>query len=170
MVKWMSTSILCSMFSKTVEYALRAVCHLAYEAPNLRTTDQISEATKVAKPYLSKVLQALTKEGIVQSHRGIGGGMTLVKSPSELTVLDVVNAVEPIERIATCPLGLASHGTRLCPLHRRMDNALASVEKAFASTTMAEVLAEPTTSIPLCDFPAGPPESEAKKASHKSKS
>jgi DNA-binding IscR family transcriptional regulator len=96
--------------------------------------------------------------------------MTLVKSPSELTVLDVVNAVEPIERIATCPLGLASHGTRLCPLHRRMDNALASVEKAFASTTMAEVLAEPTTSIPLCDFPAGPSEPDAKKTSHKSKS
>lgn len=163
------------MFSKTVEYALRAVCHLAYESPRLRTTDQIAEATKVAKPYLSKVLQALTKAGLVQSHRGIGGGMTLVKPPTELTVLDVVNAVEPIKRIATCPLGLAAHGTTLCPLHRRMDNALASVEQAFSNTTMAEVLAEPTTSIPLCDFPAGPPpcevsNEEARKPSKPSKS
>jgi hypothetical protein len=42
---------------------------------------------------------------------------------------------------------------RLCPLHRRVDEALALVEDAFRRTTLAEVLAEPTTSVPLCDFP-----------------
>jgi Rrf2 family transcriptional regulator, nitric oxide-sensitive transcriptional repressor len=79
--------------------------------------------------------------------------MSLVKSPKDLTILEVVNAVEPIQRIRTCPLGLAAHGVRLCPLHRRLDNALAIVERAFASTTLAEVFAEPTKSIPLCPFP-----------------
>jgi DNA-binding IscR family transcriptional regulator len=79
--------------------------------------------------------------------------MTLLKSPEELTILEVVNAVEPIERIRTCPLGLAAHGVHLCPLHRRLDNAMATVEEAFAATTLAEVLAEPTTSVPLCPFP-----------------
>ena len=79
--------------------------------------------------------------------------MTLARSPEELTILDVVNAVDPIRRIQTCPLGLASHGIRLCPLHKRMDNALAMVEEAFRSTTLAEVLAEPTESKPLCDVP-----------------
>jgi Rrf2 family transcriptional regulator, nitric oxide-sensitive transcriptional repressor len=79
--------------------------------------------------------------------------MTLVKSPEELTILEVVNAVEPIGRIRTCPLGLAAHGVHLCPLHRRLDNAMATVEEAFAATTLAEVLAEPTTSVPLCPFP-----------------
>jgi hypothetical protein len=48
---------------------------------------------------------------------------------------------------------LASHGVRLCPLHKRLDDALATVESAFASTTLAEVLAEPSESVPLCDFP-----------------
>jgi Rrf2 family nitric oxide-sensitive transcriptional repressor len=141
------------VFSQTVEYALRAIVHLAAEAPLGRTTDQIAAATQVPRAYLSKVLQSLAREGIVHSQRGLGGGMTLAKAAEELTILEVVNAVEPIQRIRTCPLGLASHGVHLCPLHRRLDEALAMVEDAFRSTTLAEVLAEPTRSVPLCDFP-----------------
>jgi len=141
------------MLSQTVEYALRAVVHLADHAPASRTTDQIAEATRVPRPYLSKVLQSLAQGGVVHSQRGVGGGITLVKPPAGLTILEVVNAVEPIQRIKACPLGLAGHGARLCPLHRRVDDALALVESAFASTTLAEVLAEPTESVPLCDFP-----------------
>ena len=86
----------------------------------------------------------------MRSQRGIGGGVTLVKMPNELTILEVVNAVEPIERIHTCPLGLKSHGTKLCPLHQRMDEALEMVEKSFNQTTVAEMLAEPGGSHPLC--------------------
>jgi len=141
------------MFSQTVEYALRAVVHLADRAPASRTTDQIAAATRVPRAYLSKVLHSLTAAGLVQSQRGVGGGMALAKPPGELTILEVVNAVEPIRRITTCPLGLAAHGVRLCPLHRRVDDALALVEDAFRRTTLAEVLAEPTSSVPLCDFP-----------------
>jgi Rrf2 family protein len=141
-----------ALFSKTVEYALRAVAHLAYEAPNARTTEQIAEATRVeSATYLSKVLQELARKGLVKSQRGIGGGITLAKPAEELTILEVVNAVEPIERIRSCPLGLKSHGVRLCPLHRRIDDAMAMVEAAFAKTTLAEVLSEPTHSPPLCE-------------------
>jgi Rrf2 family transcriptional regulator, nitric oxide-sensitive transcriptional repressor len=141
------------MFSQTVEYALRAVVHLADQAPAPRTTDQVAAATRVPKAYLSKVLQGLSRAGIVHSQRGSGGGMTLVKAPADLTLLEVINAVEPIERIKTCPLGLQAHGTRLCPLHKRMDQALATIEKAFRQTTLAEVLAEPSQSAPLCEVP-----------------
>ena len=141
------------MFSQTVEYALRAVVHLANEAPAGRTTDQIAEATRVPRAYLSKVLQSLRRAGIVHSQRGLGGGMTLTKASDEITILEVVNAVEPLQRIHTCPLGLAAHGVRLCPLHRRLDNALAMVEEAFGNSTLAEVLAEPSRSKLLCPFP-----------------
>ena len=139
------------MFSQTVEYALRAVVHLADQAPAARTTDQIAVATLVPKAYLSKVIQGLSRAGVVQSRRGIGGGVELVKQPSKLSILEVVNAVEPIARIRQCPLGLKAHGVRLCPLHKRMDQALAMVESAFRDTTLAELLAEPTTSRPLCE-------------------
>jgi DNA-binding IscR family transcriptional regulator len=93
---------------------------------------------------------------VVRSQRGSGGGVSLVKAPADLSILEVVNAVDPIRRIQECPLGLAAHGVRLCPLHKRVDSALALVEEAFRSTTLAEVLAEPTQSIPLCDFPVVP--------------
>ena len=141
------------MFSQTVEYALRSVIYLADHSPVGRTTQQIAEVTKVPQAYLSKVLQSLSRNGIVRSQRGIGGGISLVKTPEELSILDVVNAVDPIERITTCPLGIKSHGSDLCPLHRRLDESIATMEKAFKDTTLAEILAEPSKSIPLCSEP-----------------
>ena len=89
--------------------------------------------------------------------------MTLTKRPDELTILEVVSAIDPIRRIKTCPLGLETHGIRLCPLHRRLDNAMATVEAAFGRTTLAEILAEPTTSAPLCEVPRTLPVQEADK-------
>jgi Rrf2 family transcriptional regulator, nitric oxide-sensitive transcriptional repressor len=142
------------MFSQKVEYALRAVVHLAHVGPEARTVEQIATATKVPQAYLAKVLQQLAHAGVVRTQRGVGGGISLAHRPEELTILAVVSAVDPIKRIKVCPLGLKSHGVRLCPLHRRVDNALAMVEDAFQQTTLAEVLAEPTESVPLCEFPA----------------
>jgi len=143
------------MISQTVEYALRAVVHLASEAPASCKTQQIATITQVPAAYLSKVLQSLAKAKIVRSQRGIGGGVALAADPKVLSILDVVNAVDPLQRITTCPLGLKSHGTHLCPLHRRLDNAMAQVEAAFANTTLAEVLSEPGQPLPLCDVKIG---------------
>ena len=141
------------MFSQTVEYALRAVAFLASRSPDAQNTEQIAKATKVPPAYLSKVLQSLGRTGIVRSQRGLHGGFSLAVDPHELTILQVVDVVDPIRRIKSCPLELKGHGVNLCPLHRRMDAALASVQKAFGESTLAEILAEPTTSVPLCNFP-----------------
>ena len=145
------------MFSQTVEYALRAAVHLASQQDRRCTSHEIAAATKVPRPYLAKVLQQLHRAGVLAAQRGVGGGVRLARAPAELTILEIVNAVDPIRRIRTCPLDLASHGAVLCPLHRRLDQALGAVEKAFASSTLSDLLAEPTTSIPLCDFPAPAP-------------
>ena len=142
------------MLSQTVEYALRAMVYLAGFSDEPLPTEQIAEKTKVPPAYLAKVLQNLTRKGLVRSHRGVRGGFSLAQSPEDITVLDVVNAVEPIQRIRTCPLELKSHGVRLCPLHFRMDRAMALVEEAFRQSTLAEILAEPTDSVPLCEFPS----------------
>ena len=142
------------MFSQTVEYALRAVVYLAGKSGGPASTAAVAKATKVPPAYLVKVLQSLVKAGIVSARRGVGGGVALAQAPATLSILEVVNAVDPIRRIQTCPLDLAAHGARLCPLHRRVDAALAAVEAAFRDTTLAEVLTEPSRSKPLCDFPA----------------
>lgn len=137
------------MFSQTVEYALRAVVYLAQHSPTPQKTSEIADATHVPQPYLVKVLQGLSGKEIVRLQRGVGGGVSLTRPPEELTILDVVNAVDPIQRINSCPLDLKAHGTSLCALHRRMDNALKSMEEAFRSTTLAELLEDPNPSIPL---------------------
>lgn len=143
------------MLSQTVEYALRAATFLATSPQEPRTVEEIAETTLVPVAYLAKVMQSLVRAGLVSSRRGVGGGFLLIGPPRQVRILEIVQAVDPIQRITTCPLGLASHGTHLCPLHRRLDNAMAAMEKAFASTTLADVLAEPSPSVPLCDFPSG---------------
>lgn len=139
------------LLSDASEYALRAVLWLA-DRPGLpQTTQEIAAATKAAPGYLAKVLQSLGKAGILHAQRGMRGGFTLQRDPSDIAALEVINAVDPIERIRTCPLGIGSHGSQLCPLHRRIDDAVARIEAAFAETTIADILAEPSASKPLCD-------------------
>ena len=76
----------------------------------------------------------------------------LMKSePDELSILDVVNIVEPLKRIQTCPLGIQSHGITLCPLHRRLDKAIEATETIFRETTLAEMLSQPGSVSPLCE-------------------
>ena len=130
------------LFSQTAEYALRAITFLAENSPASVTTEQIADATIVPPAYLSKVLQSLRRAGIVTSRRGIGGGVSLAKDPSDVTIYEIIDAVDPIQRIKECPIGLAAHGAKLCPMHMRLDAALALVEDAFRSSTLAEVLAE----------------------------
>ena len=137
------------MFSQTVEYALRAVVWLA--AHELaQTNQQIAHATKVPAGYLAKVMQALGRGGVVSAHRGKRGGFALAKPSREMTVLEVINAVERVQRIRECPLGIQSHGNRLCPLHAKLDGAMAGLEKAFGETTIFDIVAEPSQSPPLC--------------------
>ena len=131
------------MFSSTAEYALRAAAFLAQQSKGLTSSQAISEATKVPRGYLSKVLNDLVNAGIIDSRRGPSGGFALSRPASRITVLEVVNAVDPIHRIRECPLGLKEHKRRLCPLHRRMDEAIALVEQTFGRSTLAEMISDP---------------------------
>jgi Rrf2 family nitric oxide-sensitive transcriptional repressor len=136
------------VISQTGEYALRAVVDLSYHYNGSRTARQIAQATRVPAGYLAKVLQDLSRRGIVRSQRGLGGGFALARDPSRITVLDVLNAVDLPQRIRTCPLGLASHRDKLCPLHRKLDEAMAAAERAFREATIADVTSD-VSSKPL---------------------
>lgn len=141
------------MFSQTIEYALRAAIAMAQDPDQPLTTAQIAERTKVPASYLSKVLQTLTRARLIKAIRGLHGGYQLARPAEQVTILTVVNAVDPIARIHTCPLDLPEHGERLCPLHRRMDDAMAQVEAALGASTLAEMVREPAASMPLCPGP-----------------
>ena len=66
------------------------------------------------------------------------------------TILDVVTAVAPIERIRKCPLGLSSH-TELCPLHKELDQAFAATEAAFRRVTLKNLVESTSPIVPLCE-------------------
>lgn len=138
------------MFSQTTEYAVRAVVMLAHmKKESLVGSKELAERAKVPTSYLPKLMKNLVKAGIVESRRGVGGGFSLLKSPDEITILDIVNAVEPIGRIRGCPLGLESHSKVLCPMHARLDQAMAEVESVLSRSTIAELLTDDSRPVPM---------------------
>ena len=139
------------VISQTAEYALRAVVWLANRAGTTQSTQEIAKGTHAPAGYLARVLQDLARAGLVESSPGRTGGFLLRRRPSELSALEVVNAVEPIRRITECPLGIQSHHTNLCPLHRRMDEVFELMEQGFRDTTIAQLLsADERDGSPLC--------------------
>lgn len=139
------------MFTQTVEYALRAMVCLANSHSTPQTRSQLVEQTKVPSAYLAKVMRELSRGGLVNAQRGVNGGFTLATLAEEISLLEVVNAVDPFPRITTCPLNLRNHGTRLCGLHRYLDDAMANLENSLAEKSLADLVAEKTGSIPLCE-------------------
>jgi Rrf2 family protein len=141
------------MISQTLEYALRSVLAIAQQEGRPCTARTIAEMTEIPLAYLSKLMQGLVRAGVVDSQRGLHGGFVLTKPPENIFLWDIVQVVDPIRRITHCPLKLRSHGTNLCPLHRRIDDALAATEKVFRGTTVGELLSGSGNITPLCENP-----------------
>ena len=127
------------MFSQTAEYAFRAMIHIASADPVAPlSSEAIARRTHVPKGYLSKVLRDLVVAELIRSQRGPSGGFRLARPAAEISMLDVINAVDPLSHIHKCPLGNPAH-LQLCPLHRRMEDATALMEREFARTSLAEM-------------------------------
>lgn len=148
------------VLSDACEYALRATVWLANQPREAYKVREIADATHAAPGYLVKVLQRLARAGILSAQRGSQGGFTLKREPETLGVLEIINAVDPIERIRSCPLSLESHITSLCPLHRQIDEAIERIESAFAAVTIATLQSEQKSSKGNCKilFNPAPPE------------
>ncbi|TWU60221.1 transcriptional repressor NsrR [Rubripirellula tenax] len=138
------------MLSKTAEYALRAVACMGSQVDQSLSADVLAEKTKVPRRYLTRVLQDLAAAGLVRSRPGPGGGYELDRPIGQLTILDVVNAVSPLQRIRSCPLGLKSH-KKLCPLHAELDRSYAATEAAFKGVTIESLLGSTSSIVPLCE-------------------
>jgi Rrf2 family transcriptional regulator, nitric oxide-sensitive transcriptional repressor len=143
------------MFSQTNEYALRVILYLALFPEKPSKNADIAKVTQVPPGYLYKVLQTLDKAGLVHGQRGMHGGFTLARSPDQISVLDVISAVDPLPRVRICPLHIEGHALHLCALHKRVDQAFSRVEDAFAKTTVTELLQDTVNSKPLCDGECG---------------
>lgn len=138
------------MISQTIEYALRAMTYLASLEHGVSVNSQtIADRTKVPQGYLSKILRDLVVAELITSWRGPNGGFRLTNRGGRITIFDIVNAVDPIQRITRCPLGNPHH-MELCPLHSRLDNALDTIEREFKRTTLTDLLQDNDGSARRC--------------------
>ena len=128
------------MLSNTAEYALRIMIVLAEDLEGPQTSEQIAAATKVSGDYAVKILQWLGRAGLVRGRRGRGGGFYLRCDPTSTTLLDIVNVIDPLERITTCPLGRDAHRNKLCPLHSRLDEIIGILTDSLADMTIQDVI------------------------------
>ena len=141
------------MLSTTAEYALRIMIHLAESNDEQLTSESIAQATKVPTDYTVKVLQWLGRARMVQGQRGRRGGFRLDCDPNRTTLLDVVNVIDPLERIVDCPLGREAHKSEPCTLHSRIDEVIALLQNSLGQMTLQSVI-EGTRGPALCQ-PSG---------------
>lgn len=144
------------MISQTAEYALRAAVHLAENDDRPLTGQAVSAATAVPPTYLLKILAQLTRAGLVRSQRGPAGGFALARPASRITPFDVIAAVDPIPALDRCPLGIAGHAGRLCPLHARLQRAMTLMHDALKETTLYDLRGSDDSRPDVCRFPAAP--------------
>ncbi|MDP6450823.1 MAG: Rrf2 family transcriptional regulator [Lentisphaeria bacterium] len=96
------------MLSQTTEYALRTVVVVARHQNNRVTVRQLAEETAIPQHYLAKVIQLLARARVVNTQRGKGGGITLAQPPAEISVLDIIDVMDPIQPLESCPLKLGA--------------------------------------------------------------
>ncbi len=126
------------MFSQTVDYALRAMLYLATVERVTVNSETIAAATGVPAGYLSKIMRDLVVAGLVHSFRGPHGGFALSRDPMDISILDVVAAVESAESALRTPVR-RKHG-KLPSLHRWLGDAAGDIERAMRCTSLAQVL------------------------------
>jgi Rrf2 family iron-sulfur cluster assembly transcriptional regulator len=122
-------------------YAVRAALTLA-EAPEdtLVTVDEISGRLDVPRNYLSKILHAMARGGVLTSTRGPGGGFRLARPASELTLSDIVRHFDDLPDSSGCLLGRERcSDDDPCAAHDRWKSVSASVRDFFNKTTLVDL-------------------------------
>jgi Rrf2 family protein len=137
-------SFMSVLFSRQCEYALQSVMYLALKPPGEKTS--IRELTKkMGTPYhfLAKILQDLTYKGFLVSQKGPTGGFALGKSPKEITLLDIVEAIDGMSFTTKCVLGFPEcSGKNPCAVHGTWGEMRESLRETLARKNIAEMAKE----------------------------
>lgn len=132
--------------SQASDYAFRAVLYLARQGVGNRVDAQtISEVENIPKRFLLKTFRKLAQTDIIESYRGKYGGYALAKDPADVTLLDVVEAVEgPIEvnRCLVEPEACNKQGADTCRIHHALYDVRETITDKLKEYTFAKLLAE----------------------------
>ena len=129
------------IYSKTCEYAVRALAYLALKQKGGFTScAQVSEETGVPGPYITKIFQCLVQQGILISRSGVNGGVAFLKDPEDLRLMDIVKAIDDLDPLSECLMGLDTcNENNGCPLHAIWKKAKAELILKLENTTLYEI-------------------------------
>jgi len=130
------------MLSKSGIYAVSAIITLAERNDgSFVRTGVLAEKIGSPKNYLGKILQILTRSGILLSQKGLGGGFRLARNPSNISLLDIVKPIEHIDRWNGCILGnVRCSDTKPCPVHNRWKVIRDSYLELLGETMVSDIV------------------------------
>jgi len=128
------------MITKKTEYAIRALWELANENGHLATANQIAQRQCIPPKYLPQIVSELSRSGLLLSVRGYGGGIRLSRPAKEITVLEVIEAMQGKLWMFECQMGPCDcdFGPG-CELKTVYDRAKTSLESIFGETNLSEI-------------------------------
>lgn len=129
------------MLSKSCEYGLRATLYLAsLDEEGYVPISTISEELDISFPFLTKIFQKLNDADLLTSQRGPKGGVALTQPADEVTLYEIVAAIDGEDLFRECVLGLPNCGdAEPCPLHDDWTEKRNQVEEMFQNATLAEL-------------------------------
>lgn len=129
------------LLSKSCVYGLRASLYLASKGrDSFIPIREMSEKLEISFHFLTKILQQLTAEKILESYKGPNGGVRLTRSGSEISLMEVVKAIDGEHVMTECALGLPGCGVmKPCPIHEKWAHAREGIRLMLESTTLHEL-------------------------------
>jgi len=127
------------MISKSCNYGLRSAIYLALKKDDtLVSINEISQNLGIPFHFLTKTLQLLTQKDLLISTKGPKGGIKLARPAQNITLMDIVMAIDGTKVFDTCILGLPGCGVlNPCPLHDEWSQAITLMKNTFNTTTIA---------------------------------
>lgn len=130
------------LFSKACEYGIRAMLYLASQdnAQPVRVRE-IAEALQIPIPFLSKIVHSLSRNHLIQSQKGPGGGVTLAQAASKITLLQVVEVIDGLNLFQACALGIPHCSDDFpCPLHEKWGDLRSEIYEMLANRTLDQIM------------------------------
>ena len=130
------------LFSKACEYGIRAMLFLASREDDKPVrVREIAETLKIPIPFLSKIVHSLSRNELIHSQKGPGGGVTLAKAPSEITLLQVVEVIDGLNLFQACALGIPHCSDDFpCPLHGQWRTLRTEIQEMLTHRTLDQII------------------------------
>ena len=130
------------LLPKTSTYALRAVLYIASTGTDHKFVPirQISDELNISFHFLTKIFQILSQHGLMTSYRGPKGGIALAKPASEISLIEIITALEGTDFFEGCILALPNCGDEVpCPLHDYWGKMRDELKDMFEQTSLDEL-------------------------------